>query len=1515
MYALPLLRPGRCMSRVERSLHAHGSRNLLRPIRLRRYLIAVLFVLPLLATFPLQTAARAQDVVGPSLLSTPDARAQDVVGSSLLLAPDARAQDVVGTSLLSTPDARAQDAVGTSLLSTPDAAADTVVTVTLSIPDAEADEADVSNTAEIVLTLDSPLGFNESLGIPLNFSGGTLDTDFTLQEDVLGVTLQGRLVTFYGGSLFGNVQKVTVVLTPILDSDDTNDVVTVSIPTSVYTGGLSPDPNFEAKGVRVGNGEITLLDAARPLASFAAAATSAGEGAGTRNVRVNLSPAPTSAITLAYAVGGTATAGTDYVRLSGSIQVSANANSVNIPVSITDDSTIESNETVTLTLTSATSYRLGLPSKHTLTIEDDDSGGSTPEASFSSSSSSGAEGGGTQNVQVNLSPAPQSSITIAYTVGGTASSGSDYTRLSGSVQASANATSVNIPVSITDDALVEADETVVLTLTSGTGYELGSTTKHTLTITDNDSGGSTPQASFEFLGSSATEGAGAVNAQVNLSPAPQSPITITYTVGGTASSGSDYTRLSGSVQASANATSVIIPVSITDDGLVEGDETVVLTLTSGTGYELGSTTRHTLTITDNDSGGSTPQASFEFLGASATEGAGAVNVQVNLSPAPQSAITITYTVGGTATSGSDYAPLPGSVQASANATSVIIPVSITDDALEESAETVVLTLTSGTGYELGSTTKYTLTITDNDSGGGSTPLVRFSSSSSSGAEDVGTQNVQVNLSPAPQSSITIAYTVVGGTASSGADYTRLPGSVQASANATSVNIPVSITDDALVEGDETVVLTLASGTGYTRGSPSAHTLTITDNDSGGGGGGGGGGSTPSVRFSSSSSSAAEDVGTHNVQVNLSPAPQSSITIAYTVGGTASSGSDYTRLSGSVQALANATSVNIPVSITDDALVEDAETVVLTLASGTGYTRDSPSVHTLTITDNDNDSGGGGGVGGGTPQASFSSSSSSGAEDVGTQNVQVNLSPAPQSSITIAYTVGGTASSGTDYTRLSGSVQASANATSVNIPVSITDDALVEDAETVVLTLASGTGYTVGSPSAHTLTITDNDNDNDSGGGGGGGGGGAPSVSFETTLSGAAEDAGTQNVQVNLSPAPQSSITIAYTVGGTALSGADKDYTPLSGSVSAAANATSVNIPLTLADDMLDENDETVVLTLTSGVGYAVGLSNVHTFVIQDDDAGPAARFAAASSGASEGAGAQSVTVSLFPVPQSDVTLSYTVTGTASSGEDYASLSGSVQVLAQATSVDIPLEIMDDALAEGDETVVLRLNSGTGYTAGLPDEHLFVIRGDDGAPAVIITGGPPVTEGESASFMLTTTPAASNLEVTVMATEIGDFGVGSWTTSILSHWIEFSVDTIDDNISEADGLVRMTLDIGAGYTLGSPSSAAVMVMDNDAPPLSAEPADPEIPAAFALEQNYPNPFNPSTTIRFSLARAQRVRLLVYDMLGQEVRVLMDGVQPAGRHRVAFDASGLASGAYLYVLRTEEQAAVKTMALLK
>lgn len=89
----------------------------------------------------------------------------------------------------------------------------------------------------------------------------------------------------------------------------------------------------------------------------------------------------------------------------------------------------------------------------------------------------------------------------------------------------------------------------------------------------------------------------------------------------------------------------------------------------------------------------------------------------------------------------------------------------------------------------------------------------------------------------------------------------------------------------------------------------------------------------------------------------------------------------------------------------------------------------------------------------------------------------------------------------------------------------------------------------------------------------------------------------------------------------------------------------------------------------------------------------------------------------------------------------------------------------------------------------------------------------------------------------------------------------------------------------------------------------------LPTEFALEQNYPNPFNPSTQIRFALPVDSKVRLTVYDMLGREVAVLVDGVRPAGRHAVTLDASRQASGIYLYRLEAGTTTFTRKMTLIK
>ena len=85
--------------------------------------------------------------------------------------------------------------------------------------------------------------------------------------------------------------------------------------------------------------------------------------------------------------------------------------------------------------------------------------------------------------------------------------------------------------------------------------------------------------------------------------------------------------------------------------------------------------------------------------------------------------------------------------------------------------------------------------------------------------------------------------------------------------------------------------------------------------------------------------------------------------------------------------------------------------------------------------------------------------------------------------------------------------------------------------------------------------------------------------------------------------------------------------------------------------------------------------------------------------------------------------------------------------------------------------------------------------------------------------------------------------------------------------------------------------------------------------FHLEQNYPNPFNPATEIRFSLPAAEHVTLTVFDVLGREVAVLVNTELASGSHNVTFDASGLASGIYLYRLETAGQQLTRKMMLVK
>jgi hypothetical protein len=88
-----------------------------------------------------------------------------------------------------------------------------------------------------------------------------------------------------------------------------------------------------------------------------------------------------------------------------------------------------------------------------------------------------------------------------------------------------------------------------------------------------------------------------------------------------------------------------------------------------------------------------------------------------------------------------------------------------------------------------------------------------------------------------------------------------------------------------------------------------------------------------------------------------------------------------------------------------------------------------------------------------------------------------------------------------------------------------------------------------------------------------------------------------------------------------------------------------------------------------------------------------------------------------------------------------------------------------------------------------------------------------------------------------------------------------------------------------------------------------------PDSFVLNQNYPNPFNPTTILSYTLKSPAVVKLAVYNLVGQEVQVVVDEYQNAGSYEYTFDASSLPTGVYLYKLQVGESSSVKRMTLVK
>ena len=320
---------------------------------------------------------------------------------------------------------------------------------------------------------------------------------------------------------------------------------------------------------------------------------------------------------------------------------------------------------------------------------------------------------------------------------------------------------------------------------------------------------------------------------------------VNYTISGTATNGTDYT-ISATATIPAGQSSVTVPVVVIDDKIIEGTETVILTLKDGKSRIFGDLTVSptlnvaTVNITDDDDIAANRMLSVTKVADAAepaTNGSFRVSLPAGFTAAQT--INVNYTISGTATNGIDYT-IPGTAIITAGAEEVIIPVTVIDDKIIEGPEDVVLTLNGGTTASMGDFTvnnasaAATVTIADDDDVAANL-VVNITATQPNAAEPSTNGEVTIALPTDITATVpvTVQYTIAG-TATGGTDYKALSGTAIIPAGANSVAIPVEVIDNKIQDGTRTVVFTLTGGTGgiwtFVPGTAKTATVNISDDD-------------------------------------------------------------------------------------------------------------------------------------------------------------------------------------------------------------------------------------------------------------------------------------------------------------------------------------------------------------------------------------------------------------------------------------------------------------------------------------------------------------------------------------------------------------------------------------------------------------------------------------------------------------------------------------------------------------
>jgi hypothetical protein len=313
---------------------------------------------------------------------------------------------------------------------------------------------------------------------------------------------------------------------------------------------------------------------------------------GTVNITIVRTGGNQGTVSVDYAVtSNTATAGSDFEAISGTLTFASKETSKTFTVKIMNDSSTEGTETATITLSKPTnSGIIGSPSTASISISDDETSSSASSAGATASVSSNANGiisiaattygvlenVGTLTVTINRASGTTGTVGVNYaTSNGTGTAGNDYVASNGTLSFAAGETSKTFTVTINDDTNVDGAKTFNITLSNPTGNATLATTTALATIFDNESTTEFGTGSLKLTKSSfdVAEGDKKVEMTVQRVGGTKGSVSVNYaTTNGTAVSGTDYTATSGTLTFAAGESSKVVTIPIVDDSNSEQDD-------------------------------------------------------------------------------------------------------------------------------------------------------------------------------------------------------------------------------------------------------------------------------------------------------------------------------------------------------------------------------------------------------------------------------------------------------------------------------------------------------------------------------------------------------------------------------------------------------------------------------------------------------------------------------------------------------------------------------------------------------------------------------------------------------------------------------------------------------------------------------------------------------------------------------------------------------------------------------